>query len=193
MRNLKTRRRGVIVAGLMVIILGIAPLAMATPDSNSIIIDGIEYYIQTDKSVYSLGENVEMRYRITNLRDEDVTFSCFELPVYQFRAEQDEVQIWSAPIVRLPVSVVLTLQPGEFRMFPNDFPPPFIWNMRDYGNDLVGIGNYNIIGGLYDGQLDVFDYTEIGVSIEIVPEPSTILLISLGLVGIRKKHHHKFR
>jgi hypothetical protein len=38
-------------------------------DSNSITIDGIKYYIQTDKSVYELGEYTDILYRITNLTD----------------------------------------------------------------------------------------------------------------------------
>lgn len=60
---------------LVVLVLGTASFAMAIPDSNSTVLDDIEYYVQTDKSVYDLGENVEMLYRVTNLGDEDETFS----------------------------------------------------------------------------------------------------------------------
>lgn len=40
-------------------------------DPNSIIRDGIEYYIHTDKSVYELGEHTEILFRIANLTDEE--------------------------------------------------------------------------------------------------------------------------
>jgi hypothetical protein len=39
-------------------------------NSKTIVEDGIEYYIQTDKSVYELGEHTEILYRISNLTDE---------------------------------------------------------------------------------------------------------------------------
>ena len=39
-------------------------------NSNTIVDDGIEYYVQTDKSVYELGEHTEILYRITNLTNE---------------------------------------------------------------------------------------------------------------------------
>jgi hypothetical protein len=51
-----------------VIVLSCAGMAGATlVNSNSIVQDDIEYYIQTNKAVYDLGENVEMLYRVTNL------------------------------------------------------------------------------------------------------------------------------
>ncbi len=51
---------------------GIATLALAGSakatliNSNTVVEDEIEYYVQTDKSVYDLGEDVEILYRITN-------------------------------------------------------------------------------------------------------------------------------
>ena len=47
------------------------PVKSEPVNSNSIIKDNIEYYIQTDKSVYKLGEKVEMLYRVTNKRGEE--------------------------------------------------------------------------------------------------------------------------
>ncbi len=50
-------------------------------NSNSIVEDDIEYYMQTDKDVYDLGENVEMLYRVTNLGSEDVSFTFPNGPI----------------------------------------------------------------------------------------------------------------
>jgi hypothetical protein len=177
------------VVGVLVLVLGTAQITMAEPhNSNSIILDEIEYYIQTDKPVYSLGENVEMLYRVTNLRDESVTFGFPHFPVYQFWVEKDGEQIWSAPNSWLFSVTELTLLPGEFREFPDDFSPPFIWRMRDNENNLVDLGTYNVIGGLYG-----YDYTKIAVPINIVPEPSSFLLLALGVFWTRAKARKKCR
>ena len=40
--------------------------------SNSLVEDGIEHYIQADKAVYGLGEHVQVLYRMTNLREEQL-------------------------------------------------------------------------------------------------------------------------
>jgi len=185
---MKTKIIGVVTVAL---VLGFAGMARATlVDSNSIIQDGIEYYIQTDKAVYDLGEEVEMLYRVTNLRDESVTFGFGWYPVYQFWVGKKGEQIWSAIGTRLAVATKLTLMPGESRMFP-DFRPPFIWDMRDAENTLVGLGKYNVVGGLYNGS-GHYDYTEVEVSIEIVPEPSSFLLFALGVFGIQAKHRNKY-
>ena len=176
---------------LVVLVLGFAGMARATlVNSNSIIQDGIEYYIQTDKAVYDLGEEVEMLYRVTNLRDESVTFGFGWYPIYQFWVEKDGETILSAINGRLAVATKFTLIPGEFREFP-DFRPPFIWHMQDDENNLVGFGMYNMVGGLYDGS-GRYDYTEVEVSIEIVPEPSSFFLFALGIFGIPEKHRNKY-
>jgi hypothetical protein len=184
---MKTKIMGVVT---VVLVLGIAHLARATlVDSNSIVQDGIEYYIQTDKFVYDLGQNVEMLYKVINLGEGKVTFTFPHSPVWQFWFEKDGEQIWSAINYRLAIYTDLTLMPGELIEFP-DFRPPFIWNMRDYRNNLVDLGKYNVIGGLYDG-LGYYDYTKVTVSLEIVPEPSSFLFLVFGIFGIRAKHRIK--
>lgn len=87
-------------------------------DSNSIIKDSIEYYIQTDKSVYDLGENVEMLFKVTNLRDEEWTFG-YMLPVLDILVATKEggkfntVWFWSWDGIWPAVPKVVRLQPSE--------------------------------------------------------------------------------
>jgi hypothetical protein len=182
MRNLIVRR-GTGIA--VVLILGFAQIAIATSiDSNSIIKDGIEYYVQTNKSVYNLGENVEMLYRITNLKSENITFGFPHSPEYQFWIEKDDDQIWAAIRFRTQIPTAFTLLPGESKEFP--LVPPLIWNMHDSGNNMVGLGSYNVIGGLY-GSSGQYDYTKVAVSIEIVPEPITLILFGMGFVKILRR------
>ncbi len=138
-------------------------------NSNSIVVDDVEYYIQTDKAVYNLGENVQMLYRVTNLGDEDVTFSSLPLPEWNFWVEKHGENIWRAVNVWWAVITEFTLSPGESKEFPA-LSFPYVWNMRDDENNLVNVGKYNVIGGLYAGS-GLWDFTRISVGIKIVPEP----------------------
>ena len=67
-------------------------------DSNTIMQDGIEYYIQTDKSIYDLGENVEMLYRVTNLTENPVDIGDVPNCEYGWShfiiTDDDNTEIW---------------------------------------------------------------------------------------------------
>jgi len=149
---------------------------------NSVVEDGIEYYLQTDKSNYDLGEEVQMLYRVTNLGNEDATFSFPHSPEWNFWVERDGEDIWRAVNGWYMMITVFTLSSGESVEFPTD-SQPYIWNMRDNGDNLVHVGEYNVIGGLYAGTGE-YDSTRVSVSIEIVPEPTSIALLGVGIVGI---------
>jgi hypothetical protein len=176
--------------GLLVLVLGIAPFAMATlVDSNSITQDGIEYYFQTDKSIYNLGENVEMLYRVTNLGVEDVTFSSLPLPEWNFWVEKDGEHIWRAINIWYGTITGFTLSSGESREFPA-LSHPYVWDMRDDENNLVTMGTYSVIGGLYEGS-GHYDYTKVNVPIGIVPEPATLILLMTGGLLLNRKRFKK--
>ncbi len=171
----------VIITFLAIFILcGGKPVQAGIVNPNSVVVDDIEYYIQTDKLVYNLGENVEILYKVTNLRDVSVTFDFPRDPVYQFEVEQGVEQIWNVPKLVYFIETSITLLPGEYKVFP--LSPPLIWNMRDNEDNLVDVGNYNVIGRLYG-----YDFTEVSVPINIVPEPATIIVLGLGILGMRIK------
>ena len=131
-------------------------------NSNSIIKDNIEYCMQTDKKDYKLGENVEMLYMVTNLKDEDVTFRFPHSPQYNFWIEKDGKVIWRAINGWWTVETEFTLSPNNSKKFN------YIWDMRDNKNILVNVGKYSAIGGLYAGTGNYVN-TKVSVPIEIIP------------------------
>ena len=108
----KKRMKRMVCAGIVTLVLAGCATANLV-DSNSIIEDDIEYYLQTDKAVYDLGENVELLYRITNLSDGDVTFSFPHFPEWNFWVEKDGEHIWRAVNGWYTVITVFTLSSGE--------------------------------------------------------------------------------
>ena len=145
-------------------------------NSNPIIKDNIGYYIQTDKSTYKVGENVEMLYRVSNLRSEEKTFLIVVshplIKPCSFTVNKDGTKIWvyynnygpaSIPTDYIPTDYSFTLQPNENKKFYDN------WDMKDtrYGN-LVNPGVYDVIGHFYFPPTDN-RYVPVSVSIEIIP------------------------
>ena len=177
---MKTRLWKIILA-----ILLLPVCADATVNSNSKVLDEIEYYVQTDKFIYQLSDHVEMLYKITNLSEQSITFTLPQSPVWNFWAEKDSAQIWQGWWTGFSVVTHLTIATGESRMFPmSSENPPFKWNLKDNNGNVVGIDNYDIIGGLYS-QSGNYDYTKISVPIVIIPEPTSLIFLSIGLPILR--------
>jgi hypothetical protein len=157
---------------------------------NAIEVNDVEYYVQTDKSTYLLGEDVEMLYRITNLGQESITYTVGWSPIWNFWAETGGQHIWTGMYSKLAVVTSLTIEPGESVEFP-EYNSPFTWDLRDDAGDLVQPGEYNVVGGI-DHPEDYYAYTKVPVQIEVIPEPATLLLLAIGAVWaqatMRQKH-----
>jgi len=95
-RDANKSPKKLICAGIVALALaGMEEARGSCVDSNSVVQDGIEYYMQTDKSVYSLGENVKMLYRVTNLSDSNsVTFEFSNLQQWSFEVRDGTTTIW---------------------------------------------------------------------------------------------------
>ncbi len=176
----------------IVLVLSLAGYTSATlVNSNSVVEDGIEYYIQTDKSVYNLSEDVEMLYRVTNLTENPVdiegVLDCEYGWAHFIITDDDNNEIWQWLHGPPPCDwITLHLNPNESKEYQK------IWDMMNdngtyqYDDDFpIGPGLYNIMGELFrDGG---YERVPVSVPIEIIPEPATILLLALGSLFLRKR------
>ena len=174
--------------GFIVLVFGTVQIAIADIDSNSIINNGLQYYIQTDKSVYELGGNVNILYRVSNLTNGNIFLSTVlddPLAYYDFRVTQNDNRIWKYPYMSPVLGFGgIFFEPYETKEFQT------AWNMmNDNGtiwpqtdDFLVSPGAYNVLGEV--ALFPTYQRVPVSVSIDIVPEPASILLFGAGIIGL---------
>lgn len=174
---------------LAVLMLGTAQIAIADIDSNSIINNGVQYYIQTDKSVYELGENVNILYRVSNLTNENITLGVVlddPLAYYKFGVTQNDNQIWIYPYISYVLGFTgFSLEPYEIKEFQTD------WNMMNDNGTFWRTDDFLVSPGIYNvvGEVALFSEEQrvpVSVSIDIVPEPATFFLLALGGLFLKR-------
>jgi len=180
----KMNGRGKAIVLQVFFVLAVTCQARATVVNwNSIEVNDVEYYVQTDKSTYLLGEDVEMLYRITNLGQESITYTVSWSPIWNFWAETGGQCIWTGMYSKLAIVTSLTIGAGESVEFP-EFNPHFTWDLRDDADDLIQPGEYDVIGGI-DHSENYYDFTKVSVQIEVIPEPASVFFLSIGLPFLR--------
>jgi hypothetical protein len=183
-------KRAILAIGFVVLVLETAQLAFAGIDSNSIINNGLQYYIQTDKSVYVLGENVNILYRVSNLTNGNIFLSTViedPLAYYDFRVTQDNNRIWMYPYMSPVLGFGgIFFDPYETKEFQT------AWNMMNDNGTIwpktddfpVSSGFYNVVGEI--ALFPTYQRVPVSVSISIVPEPATLFLLALGGLFLKK-------
>jgi len=175
------KTKSLAILAMVILVHGAAQLARAAlVDSNSIIEDNIEYYIQADKSIYNLGESVEILYRVTNLGEDPVILGiskrspyCYEF----FITDENNNHVWKWPW-DVPISSAnFSLGPYESREYQ------FAWNMINDNGTLGNGDDYTVSPGTYEISGGLFitpPKPNLSVLIQIIPEPATIALLGVG-------------
>lgn len=186
----------IIISALVLIVLAALPgRARATlVNSNSIIEDNIEYYMQTDKSVYYLGETVDMLYSATNLGPENITIGWVvadPLAHYKFVVMQSHAPVWRYNYLAMVFGFEpFTLDPYQSRAFQTT------WNlMHNNGTPWRLDDDFPVSPGTYTaiGQLNLVPFFKcerfpVSVSIQVIPEPATIFLLAFPGLALLRKH-----
>ena len=184
---MKTRRVAALVAGLLVALVAVNAHAEPIVNWNAVTADNIEYYMQTDSAVYALGEDVEMLYRVTNLGIETVSYGFTGGRQYSFQVEKDGETFFNTDLWPDTLAMTsLTLNPSESAEFTET------WDMTDISGNPAGPGHYDVTGGLNHPSPNI--YIPVSVSIDVIPEPTTLLLLGtgvLGMIGILRKRRMK--
>jgi hypothetical protein len=182
------RRKSMKIRFLAMVIVLIAAVSFvnAAIVSNSLVVDDIEYYIETNDSMYDLGENVEMLFRVTNLRNQDVDILCSRDPEMNFLIQQNGETVWSLMETWFWYSPGVEILAGESEELI------YIWDKKDSSGIPLGAGVYDVFGVIYNEPWNDLNYgtytpTEVGVEVTIIPEPCSILILGLGGLLLRKR------
>jgi hypothetical protein len=188
MLRVKGERLGTLIcAGIVTLALaGSTKATLIT--SESLIADDIEYYIRTDKSVYALGEDVEILLRITNLRNEERTFGYMPplLDILVAAKEGENFRtVWFSSWDRIVPAgpAVVRLQPGESVELNGIWPQLDLndsWEIKDHAQ--VSAGSYAIGGRIGRSRFnDTISSAPVSVEVAVIPEPASLILFALGL------------
>jgi hypothetical protein len=176
----KNERKAALMQSLFALAIICQNYALAV-NWNSIEVNDIEYYMQTDKVIYSLGEEVNFLYRVTNLKDEEWRIDGF-FPILDVVAEEidgqnfNEIWNWSWDQFHPMGPMVFTLGPGESAELDDIWPQIDLNGSVDpVDHTQVPPGLYRIAGVCYPTDISI------PVDITIVPEPSTLIIFIAGL------------
>ena len=139
------------------------------PNHAAIVEDGIEYYLETDKSSYTLSESVQIRYRIMNKTDEVKELGSVpncEYCVQQFQITLKGKEVWRSCRVIPPCGTkTFRLNPHESWEYSD-----IAWNMVNDHGTLEPDDDFPIVPGVYTitGKLwSLADHSRVPVSVSI--------------------------
>ena len=136
---------------------------------------GLESSIETDKTIYQLGETVYATHTITNPHDSSIDVEFLQEPGFNLWIMQGDSTIYVEYQAAFWVIWNRTFEPGEILEFN------YTWDMTDKFGDAVLPGEYELVGVIYGGGHNA------STNITIVPEPGTPALLVIGGLGMLKR------
>lgn len=141
----------------------------------------VDITVATDKESYLLGEEVIVSVTAYNPNPEPVTLTGgFYFASYIMDGIYDWVEGRSGP----PVIIYLTIEPDD----------SFTWNLTHGSYEMqeypLALGIHTVVGQVLAVEL-IGDGTSASSEFEVIPEPSTFLLLVIGIVLANAKQRHK--
>ena len=195
----KKRLKKLFFAGISILFIT-ANVKATFVDANAVD-EGLEYYIRIDKGVYDLGEAIEALCRVTNVGIESLNVVKIDLRyTIHFELETPKGDILIAPLIPIPLPGfpdIITLNAGEYMERRYNITS-LTWGLDGQAVDepFTIFGQYSIISE-YDnnwpGAEGPLTLEPDALDFEIIPEPSSIALLGLGLASllVRKKGRAK--
>ena len=151
-----------------------------TLDPNGLQTGHPVYTIETDKTVYALGEDVHVLHRTTNDGNADFTMRLLCTPGFNLSVlDASGTEVWSPHNVFSLNTWLLTLPPGA------SVQREYSWDMTADDGHPVAPGIYDIVGVIYGSQ-------NVTVSVTVLPEPSSLVLFVLTLaIPLAKKREYR--
>lgn len=150
--------------------------------------DGIEYYMATDQSEYSVDDSVHMMYKITNLSDTPISFIFPSTQRYDFFIMRNDTFIWSWSWGQgfMPMMGQILLNPGDSTFATaswSDQVYPGLYEVTGY----YTYDNYDTVYLTVDivfSQVIVSDYSVLDYNFNLMNypnpfNPSTIVKFSI--------------
>ncbi len=152
------------------------------PGGEGVLLGGgsLEVAIETDKTIYQLGETVHVIHTIINPFDVPINNVEFtQEPGFSLLVMLEGIRIWSSNNIALTVIWTRTFEPGEILKLN------YAWDMTDYYGNAVLPGEYELIGAIHGEGRNV------STNITIVPEPASLSLLVLGGLGFLRSKRRK--
>jgi len=182
--------RGASIVGVVVFYASLAfpPLASAVPT--------VTLTVQTDKTVYQLGEEAQILYSLHNssademaivgdTHDDWMRVLAFENAANRDRSDLllNERAVWGD---------WASLSYGRIGLGPGEtYGGHLTWGLADLQGRPVGPGEYELVGVdavYYWGGGPVMDYTNAAAAIIVLPEPGMLALtVGAGVVIVRRR------
>jgi hypothetical protein len=139
----------------------------------------LEYYFETDKTTYALGETVQTVFRLSNGFPWTEQFQLPQQPAYDLEVWHDDTLIWHKNHGSLifPVFSSLSIEPGEVLELRNS------WDLYESSGSFVETGQYTV-RSVYRGVRTM------SVPITVVPEPGSLSVL-LGAMGVALTRNRK--
>jgi len=137
----------------------------------------VDITVATDKESYLLGEEVIVSVIAYNPNPEPVTLGFSSSLVVSYL--MDNVYDWAEGRIFQPVPLQLTIQPYNFRTFE------LVHGCDEMAIYPLDIGYHTVVG-------EVVGYGQSApLHFEVIPEPSSILLLAIGMLFANSKKRHK--